>query len=469
MLTTIDKETILKFDTPGPRYTSYPTAPVWSTDVNAAVYAGKLAAFGLSRKTLSLYIHIPFCQSLCAYCGCNVVIRKREDERFGDEYIDYLNKEMALVYKHLGRRKKVRQLHWGGGTPTFLNERQIDRLYTTTRKYFDIAPAEGEARHGRPDGEVAIEIDPRTIDKPKLRKLRALGFNRVSMGIQDFSADVQKEVNRYQPYAMVREFNAWCRELKFASVNFDLIYGLPRQTPEGFQDTIEKTIALRPDRVALYSFAYVPWLKRHQRKIDAALLPSSDAKLDIFLRARGALVKAGYKPIAMDHFALADDELAKAFEAGTLYRNFMGYTVKPADEYIGLGVTSIGFLENTYAQNHKALPAYYQALKDGHLPVERGMVLSEDDMVRQWTINSLMCRFALDKRAFQRKFSVDFDQYFQEEQEHLRWCADNDLIAQDSGRIEVLELGKIFIRNICMGFDHYLKQEQVHRKFSRTV
>lgn len=458
MLTAIDKETILKFDTPGPRYTSYPTAPVWSTDVGAGVYAGKLAAFGLSSKTLSLYIHIPFCQSLCAYCGCNVVIRKREDERSGDEYIDYLDKEMALVYKHLGRRKKVRQLHWGGGTPTFLNESQIERLYKGTLKYFDIDP----------DGEAAIEIDPRTIDKSKLRKLRGLGFNRVSMGIQDFSADVQKEVNRYQPYAMVREFNAWCRELKFASVNFDLIYGLPRQTPAGFQDTIEKTIALRPDRIALYSFAYVPWLKRHQRKIDAALLPSSGAKLDIFLRARDALVKAGYKPIAMDHFALADDELARAFEAGTLYRNFMGYTVKPADEYLGLGVTSIGFLENTYVQNTKTLPAYYQALKDGHLPVERGMVLSDDDLVRQWTIHSLMCRFALDKRAFRRKFSVDFDQYFHQEQGHLRWCADNDLIAQDSGRIDVLETGKIFIRNVCMGFDRYLKQG-ARQKFSRTV
>ena len=454
---TIDRGTVEKFDVPGPRYTSYPTAPVWTDAVNEAVYIQKLSAFGLSNKTLSLYIHIPFCQSLCAYCGCSVVIRKK-DERFGDEYIDYLDKEMTLVYKYLGRRKKVRQLHWGGGTPTFLNESQIERLYTTTQKYFDVDP----------DGEIAIEIDPRTIDRSKVQKLRALGFSRVSMGIQDFNEDVQKEINRSQPYEIVKEFNDWCRELKFASVNFDLIYGLPRQTRESFQDTVVKTIALRPDRVALYSFAYVPWLKKHQQKIDAALLPSNDAKLDIFLRARDALAAAGYKPIAMDHFALEDDELAKAFESGTLYRNFMGYTVKPADEYIGLGVTSIGFLENTYVQNHKALPAYCQALKEGRLPVERGMVLSEDDMIRQWTINSLMCRFAVDKRAFQRKFGFDFDQYFHEEQEHLRWCADNDLVHQDSGRIEVLELGKIFIRNVCMGFDHYLKQG-AQQKFSRTV
>ena len=458
MLTTIDKETILKFDTPGPRYTSYPTAPVWSDAVNEAVYIKNLSAFGVCDKTLSLYIHIPFCESLCTYCGCNVVIRKK-DERFGDEYIEYLDKEMALVYKHFGRRKKVRQLHWGGGTPTFLNEAQIERLYTATQKYFDIDPA----------GEIAIEIDPRTIDKSKVQKLRALGFNRVSMGIQDFSEDVQKEVNRCQPYRIVKGFNDWCRGLKFTSVNFDLIYGLPRQTPESFQDTIEKTIALRPDRIALYSFAHVPWLKKHQQKIDAALLPSNDAKLDIFLRARDALVKAGYKAIAMDHFALAGDELAKAFAAGTLYRNFMGYTVKPADEYIGLGMTSIGFLENTYVQNHKALPAYYQALKDGHLPVERGMVLSEDDMIRRWTINSLMCRLAVDKNVFQEKFQASFDQYFKEEQGHIRWCVDNDLIGLNNGRVEVLDLGKIFIRNVCMGFDYYLRQKEAHQKFSRTV
>ncbi len=458
MTLTITKDVVVKFDTPGPRYTSYPTAPVWSDRVNEAVYIQKLSAFGASNKTLSLYIHIPFCESLCTYCGCNVVIRKK-DERFGDEYLDHLEREMRLVAGYLGTRKDVRQLHWGGGTPTFLSEAQIERLYTTTRKYFDIDP----------NGEIAIEIDPRTIDRSKVQKLRALGFNRVSMGVQDFSEEVQKEVNRYQPYRIVAEFNSWCRELKFASVNFDLIYGLPRQTQASFQDTVLKTIALRPGRIALYSFAYVPWLKKHQQKINVALLPSNDTKLDIFLRARDALMKAGYKAIAMDHFALQGDELARAFEAGTLYRNFMGYTVKPADEYIGLGVTSIGFLENTYVQNHKALPAYYQALNDGHLPVERGMVLSKDDMIRQWTINSLMCRFAVDKRAFARNFGVDFDQYFHEEQEHLRWCADNDLIVQDSGRIEVLELGKVFIRNVCMGFDYYLRQKGAHQKFSKTV
>lgn len=458
MLTTIDKATILKFDTPGPRYTSYPTAPVWSNTVNEAVYIEKLQRFAASSKTLSLYIHIPFCQSMCSYCGCNVVIRKA-DERFGDEYLNYLECEMQLVAGYLGTRKKVRQLHWGGGTPTFLSECQIERLYTLTQKFFDIDP----------NGEIAIEIDPRTIDKSKLKKLRALGFNRVSMGIQDFNEEVQKEVNRLQPYSLVQAFNNWCRELNFSSVNFDLIYGLPRQTPASFQSTIEKTIALHPQRIALYSFAYVPWLKKHQSKIDVALLPSNDVKLEIFLQARKALVAAGYKAIAMDHFALEGDELAKAFEGGTLYRNFMGYTVKPADEYLGLGVTSIGFLENTYLQNDKALPEYYRLLNEGHLPVERGKALSDDDIIRRWTINSLMCRFQVDKQEFRQRFAVDFDAYFVEEQNHLRWCRDNGLIGLENDQIKVLELGKIFIRNVCMGFDFYLRQKQPDQKFSRTV
>ncbi|MBI5150220.1 MAG: oxygen-independent coproporphyrinogen III oxidase [Candidatus Omnitrophica bacterium] len=458
MSLTIDRETVAKFDVPGPRYTSYPTAPVWSTDVNAAVYAEKLAAFGRSNKTLSLYIHIPFCQSLCTYCGCNVVIRK-QDERFGDEYIEYLFREMELVHRAIGNRPRVRQLHWGGGTPTFLNESQIERLYKGTLKYFDVDPA----------GEIAIEIDPRTIDKSKVRKLRALGFNRVSMGVQDFSEDVQKEVNRWQPYPIVKEFNDWCRELKFASVNFDLIYGLPRQTPESFSATVEKVVALAPERVALYSFAYVPWLKRHQRKIDESLLPSADAKLDIFLRARERFLESGYQAIAMDHFALADDDLAKAFEAGTLYRNFMGYTVKPADEYIGLGVTSIGFLENTYAQNEKALPAYYAALDAGRLPVERGKVLTDDDRARRWAINSLMCRFRIDKRDFQKEFHADFDRYFQDEQAHIRRCVQDGLLRVENGSLEVCGPGKLFVRNVCMGFDHYLQQKDAPARFSRTV
>lgn len=448
----------MKFDVPGPRYTSYPTAPVWSEEVDAAVYADKLAAFGRTDKTLSLYVHIPFCRSLCSYCGCNVVIR-RQDERFGDEYLEDISREIDAVRGLTGVKKKVRQFHLGGGTPTFLNEGQLEKLCGKVRQAFELEAG----------AEIAVEIDPRTTDKNKLQKLRELGFNRVSIGVQDFDERVQREVNRYQPYETVEALNAWCRDFQFESVNFDLIYGLPRQTVASFGRTVEKVVKLRPDRIALYSFAYVPWLKKHQTKIAPALLPSADVKLEIFLNARARFLGSGYKAIAMDHFALGEDELAKAFEAGALYRNFMGYTVKPADEYIGAGVTAIGFLEDTYIQNHKVLPAYRRCLRQGHLAVERGKVLTRDDQIRQWTIYSLMCRFQVDKRAFARRFAAEFDEYFQQEQAHIERCIQDGLIRCEGGRIYATELGKIFIRNVCMGFDFYLRQPGAYRKFSRTV
>jgi oxygen-independent coproporphyrinogen-3 oxidase len=453
-----DKETILKFDKPGPRYTSYPTAPEWSESVKAPVYEQQLRKFGQSDKTLSLYIHIPFCQSLCYFCACNVAIR-RQDEKYGDEYLEYLFKEIELVRRHIGGKKKVRQFHWGGGTPTFLTEGQIERLFRHIQKNFEIDPS----------GEIAIEIDPRTIDKSKVKKLRELGFNRVSMGVQDFEETVQKSINRVQPFEMVQEFYDWCRELDFQSINFDLIYGLPNQTVATFEETVRRVIMLEPDRIALYSFAHVPWLKKHQNKIDPARLPSTDEKLDIFLKARGLFLNHGYEAIAMDHFALKDDEMAVAFREGTLYRNFMGYTVKPADEFIGLGVSSIGFLENAFIQNHRTIPAYFAALKDNELPVERGKMLSTDDRIRQWVISALMCRFFIGKEEFKRRFQVVFDEYFAEEQSHLRQCRQDGLLAVSMEKLEVTELGKIFIRNICMGFDWYLRQKNAHQRFSKTI
>jgi len=335
---------------------------------------------------------------MCTYCGCNVVIRKHED-KFGDEYLDHLFLEIDLVAKHIGKKMPVKQFHWGGGTPTFLNEGQIERLFHKVTEHFDVDP----------DGEIAIEIDPRTIDASKVKKLRALGFNRISMGVQDFDPKVQEAVNRRQSFEMVQEYTNLCRDLKFRSLNFDLIYGLPFQTQESFLKTVSKVIALKPDRIALYSFAYVPWLKKHQNKIEQDSLPSSDAKLDIFLSARSEFLANGYQSIAMDHFALESDDMAKAFNNGTLYRNFMGYTLKPADEYIGLGLTSISYLENTYIHNGKVLPEYYKLLGSGKLPVERGKILTEDDRIRQWTINHLICQFHIDKNVFKEQFQVGFN------------------------------------------------------------
>jgi len=407
MNTVIDKSTIQKFDIAGPRYTSYPTAPVWSNEVNDQVYIQKLMDFGQSNKTLSLYIHVPFCQTMCTFCGCNVVIRK-QDEKYGDEYLKYLFKEIDLVAHYIGNKKQVKQFHWGGGTPTYFSEEQIERLFNKVQENFEIDL----------NSEIAIEIDPRTINKSKVKKLKALGFNRISMGVQDFDQKVQEAVNRVQPFELVKEFYAWCRQLEFKSVNFDLIYGLPHQTQKSFSDTVEKVIALKPDRIALYSFAYVPWLKKHQNKIDQKALPSNDVKLEIFLKARSQFLDEGYQAIAMDHFALKADELATAFDQGTLYRNFMGYTVKPADEYIGLGLTSISFLENTFIHNQKTLPDYYRLLEENKLPVERGKILSSDDRIRQWTINALMCQFQIDKQVFEGRFHISFDDYYEKEPEH---------------------------------------------------
>ncbi len=454
----ITKETILKYDKPGPRYTSYPTAPEWSVQTSSIMYEEKLRQFGKNDKTLSLYLHLPFCKSMCTFCACSVIIRKT-DAKYADEYLDYLFKEIELIRAKLGKNKAVRQLHWGGGTPNFLNEDQMERLFKKINENFQMDK----------DAELAIEIDPRTITENKIKKLHVLGFNRISMGIQDFEETVQHSINRIQSFEMVRQCNDWCRAVNFKSVNFDLVYGLPRQTLKGFTDTVQKVVALRPDRIALYSFAYVPWLKKHQQKIDAQTLPTNDEKLDIFLQARSQFLKNGYEAIAMDHFALASDELTKAYATGALYRNFMGYTVKPADEYIGLGITAIGFVEKAFIQNHKTLHDYFESLDRGELPIERGKVLNEDDQIRQWVINSLMCQFLVDKQEFRNQFGKEFDVYFAQEQEHIRGCAEEKLLTVAGEHLRVTDLGKIFIRNICMGFDWYLRQTGAHTRFSKTV
>ena len=298
----IDKKTIKKFDVAGPRYTSYPTAPEWTTDVNGRVYQQKLAEFGKTDKTLSIYIHIPFCRSMCYFCACNVVIR-RPDEKYGAEYLDYVFKEIEIVARHIGKKNTVKQFHLGGGTPNFLTAEQLTLLFNKVAEHFKIDF----------NGEIAIEVDPRTVDFHKISTLKKLGFNRISMGIQDFDSKVQETINRIQPLEKVRELFGWCRDLKFHSVNCDLIYGLPYQTPESFYKTVKKVIDLRPDRIALYSFAHVPWLKKHQTKLDPGSLPTNDQKLDIFLQSRNQFLKNGYQAIAMDHFALEADEMARAF------------------------------------------------------------------------------------------------------------------------------------------------------------
>lgn len=454
----INKSTISKFDIAGPRYTSYPTAPTWTTDVTAGLYKERLQNYGRSSKTLSLYVHIPFCQSMCSFCACSVVIRQ-PDEKYADEYLQHLFKEIDWVAQSIGKRAKVKQLHLGGGTPNFLSTPQIEKLIAKLDEQFDIDRG----------GEVAIEIDPRTVSVDQIHLLKKLGFNRVSLGVQDFDEGVQQSVNRIQPFHQVKELVQLCRDLKFHSINFDLIYGLPKQTKQSFRETMKGVLELKPDRIALYSFAYVPWLKKHQTKIEKDQMPTSDQKLDLFLLAREEFLKNGYQSVAMDHFALTSDEMARAFNQNRLYRNFMGYTVKPADEYIGLGVSAIGFIEHTFVQNKKTLPEYYESIVKNELPIERGKILNEDDQIRQWVIASLMCHFEIDKMKFLEKFTVDFDQYFVDELEHVFTCVTDGLVTFNQDFIRVTDLGKLFIRNVCMGFDYYLKQENAHKKFSQTV
>jgi len=454
----IDKDMLQKYDVAGPRYTSYPTAPQWSGDVTDDVYASGLRSFGRNDKTLSLYVHIPFCEQLCYFCACNKVIRAK-DEKVGDEFLDHLFKEIDMVAGLLERRKLIRQLHWGGGTPTYLSENQIERLFSKIQSVFDIDFNE----------EIAIEIDPRTVTQHKLTVLRQLGFNRISMGVQDFDKKVQDDINRIQPYDLVAQVHQWCRELNFKSVNHDLIYGLPYQTKDTFKKTVNLVIGLRPDRIALYSFAYVPWLSKPQNKFNLDAIAMHDEKLDIFIQSRANLLAHGYQAIAMDHFALSTDSLAHAFNEGALHRNFMGYTLKPADEYVGVGPSAIGFLEKTYFQNTKILPEYYETITQGRLAVERGKQLNQDDQIRQWVINGLMCQFQVDKQLFFDKFGYDFEDYFLEEGKHIHDCIEDGLIDKNSKQIRVSDLGKIFIRNVCMGFDHYLRQKNGHQRFSRTV
>lgn len=450
-------EIINKFNVPGPRYTSYPTAPEWKDEFTEENYFKILNDFGEKDLPISIYIHIPFCESLCWYCGCNVKISKNREK--ANQYIDYLFREIDKVASKFPRKKEITQFHWGGGTPTFMTEEQITRLFRKIQDSFDLNLGE----------EVAIEVDPRTIDHHKLKMLKELGFNRISMGVQDFNPKVQEAVNRIHSYELVKSHFDFCREIGFNSVNLDLIYGLPFQTVENFAESVKKVCELHPDRVALYSYAYLPWLKPHMKLIHETDLPSAEEKFKIFLKSREIFIKNGYLTIAMDHFALETDGMAKAFLNGTLHRNFMGYTLRPADNFIGFGVSSIGYLENCFIQNTKDLNEYYRMTDDGNLPLDRGKILNEDDLIRQWTINSLMCKFRIEKDEFKIKFNKEFDEYFAFEKEHLQNCVKDDLVELNAKEIVITPIGRLFIRNVCMGFDWYFRQKNAHKKFSKTV
>lgn len=453
----LTRKTIQRYNTQGPRYTSYPTAPTWSSDVNSNIYTDKLKVLGQTDKPISLYIHIPFCQKMCYFCGCMVKIRERTNP-IGNDYLTLLKKEIELVAQNLGQKQTVLQFHIGGGTPNFLNETQMEQLLRIIKKHFNLDS----------NGEIAIEVDPRTVSLDQVRHYRELGFNRISMGIQDFEPKVQEAINRIQPFDLVKNIYNECRKQNYTSINFDLIYGLPLQTEDSFLKTAQLVTKLKPDRIAFYSFAHVPWLKKHQKLIKTEDLPSADQKLNIFLKSRKHFLNSSYDAIAMDHFALNSDEMATAFKKGELFRNFMGYTLKYTEDFIGLGMSSIGYVKDTFIQNTKDLKKYKSALNQNKLPTSGGKILSDDDLKRQWVIHQLMCHFTCNKKDFEHRFKEKFDTYFAAEVTHLKNCQEEGLIEHTETTITATNLGQFFIRNVCMGFDAYLGEE-VEQRFSQTV
>ncbi len=449
-----------KYDRPGPRYTSYPTAVEFHAGFDATAYRARLSEAAASAdRPLSLYLHLPFCEQRCTFCGCMVVITKKRE--VAGRYLDYLKRELAMLGAALSGRRRVVQYHWGGGTPTYLSATQMADLHQTVATHFDIDP----------DGEVAIEVDPRVTTFEQLDLLRQLGFNRLSMGVQDFAPAVQLAVNRVQPVELTHALFDHARRLGFASINVDLIYGLPLQSRASFGTTVDAVLAMRPDRVAVYSLALVPWIRAHQKGLPMADLPGPEAKVELFVEAMQRFVAAGYHQIGMDHFALPADELARASEAGRLHRNFMGYTTRPAPDMVGAGVSAIGDVSGAFAQNVKPLAAYYAALDRGEFPIERGYQLDADDRLRRFVITELMCNFRVRQADLWERFGVALPRYFALELEELvRGPVADGLLRINADGLEVTRDGRLFVRNIAMHFDRYLRRKtRAAPAFSRTI
>jgi oxygen-independent coproporphyrinogen III oxidase len=454
----VGEEFLTKYNRPGPRYTSYPTAPVWN-DAFGPDDLEKVHAEAERAKTLvSLYMHIPFCESLCLFCACNVIIEK--NKTVAPPYLGILKRETERISRSISKDRPVVQFHWGGGTPTYLTPEQIEDLFGFTREQFRFAP----------DAEIGIEIDPRVTSREHLETLRKLGFNRLSMGIQDFHADVQKAIHRIQPFEMTRDLLFAARELGFESINVDLIYGLPYQTPDRFAHTVDQILELTPDRVALFSYAHVPWLKKQQGSF-VAHLPEGMEKFEIFRTGLLKFLEAGYLYIGMDHFAKPGDELAVSQQNRTLHRNFQGYTTKAGADLYGMGITAISGFQGAYAQNHRDIPSWEKAVNERGLATMRGYHLSNEDRLRRAVINRLLCHTVVIKEEISREFGIDFDHYFAEELRRLESFQQDDLVLLDRGEIRATWLGRIFIRNLAMIFDPYLEKQQLIAKplFSKTL
>ena len=455
----IDAGLLRRFDRPGPRYTSYPTADRFVEAFDAGCYRRALGQRreGVHSRPLSLYVHLPFCSTICYYCGCNKVITK--DHGRSAKYLRYVARELELVTRSLGEGSRIEQLHWGGGTPTFLSPPELRELMGIIREHVALAP----------DGEYSIEVDPRSADPHTIALLGELGFNRLSVGIQDFDPDVQRAVNRVQSFETTAAVIGAAREAGFKSVNVDLIYGLPRQSVARFGETLFKVLKLAPDRIALYNYAHLPTVFKPQRRIAEAELPSPAERIELMTLAIRTFARSGYRYIGMDHFARPEDDLAQAQRLGHLHRNFQGYSTRAECDLVGLGISAIGSVGATYSQNVRTLDEYYDLLDAGELPVLRGIELSADDLVRRAVIQALMCHFELSIESIEIAYLIDFRRYFAAELAELKRLADDGLVTIDEEWVSVTPRGRLLVRAICMVFDRYLRQAETRARYSKVI
>ncbi|MFC4699611.1 oxygen-independent coproporphyrinogen III oxidase [Glaciecola siphonariae] len=453
-----DQKVMRKYNTAGPRYTSYPTAVAFEDMQDEGLLAHALKTLSRSEdaEKLSLYMHIPFCHSLCYYCGCNKIVTRHAHK--ADIYLDFLIKEI----RQQGSKAQgcmVNSVHLGGGTPSFLSIEQMKRLVDATREVFAFAQKV----------EMSIEIDPREIELSYINQLAELGFTRLSIGVQDIDTQVQKAINRVQSTVFIRQLIERARECGFTSINVDLIYGLPLQTQKSFQRTLDEMQFMNPDRISLFSYAHMPQLFASQRKIKNACMPTPNEKFALFRQAISELSRQGYDFIGMDHFALPSDELSKAKAEKRLYRNFQGYTTSQANSTLGLGVSAISSIGKLYTQNHKQLKDYYRAIDAKQTPLAKGVQLSDDDTIRRALIHSLMCNFHVDKTQFSSLYGIDFDEYFADSLDNLSPFIEDNLVSNTARKISIHERGRLIVRNICMSFDQYLNEPLHQTRYSRVI
>lgn len=455
----VSTETLKKYDVSGPRYTSYPTADrfVEAFTQDAYMLALEQRRAIAATQPLSIYVHIPFCESLCFFCACNKIVTKHHER--SAEYLRYLNREIDLHIEHLGAGQTISQLHLGGGSPTFFSDEELAELMSMLKRNFVFAPG----------GEYSIEVDPRTVNEQRLKHLADLGFNRLSFGVQDFDPEVQKAVHRIQPAEQVFALVEAARRYQFESVNVDLIYGLPMQTPESFKRTLAQVVELRPNRIALYGYAHLPERFKPQRRISEYELPAAADKITMLGSALKAFIDAGYVYVGMDHFALPDDDLAIAKRQGRLHRNFQGYSTQPDCDLISLGVSAIGRVGATYSQNAKTIEEYYDHLNHGRFPVVRGLALSRDDIVRRAVIMAIMCQGALEYEAIELAYMLDFKSYFADEMAALKALEKTDMLVLEEDGLQVTDSGWFFVRAVAMVFDKHLQTDRNRARFSKIL